>query len=84
MLAVTDQCGGIPDSELDKVFDVAWRGATARRGEHDQPADQGTGLGLAIARGIVQAHHGQISVTNIDGGCRFQVRLPAAPHRNAS
>lgn len=84
VLAITDQCGGIPDSELDKVFDVAWRGATARRGEHDQPPDQGTGLGLAIARGIVQAHHGQISVINIDGGCRFQVRLPAAAHRNAS
>jgi signal transduction histidine kinase len=81
VLTVTDQCGGIPDSELDKVFDVAWRGATARRGEHDQPAAQGTGLGLAIARGIVQAHHGQISVANINGGCRFQVQLPADPEQ---
>jgi signal transduction histidine kinase len=79
VLAITDQCGGIPDSELDKVFDVAWRGATTRRGEHDQGGAAGTGLGLAIARGIVQAHHGQISVTNVDGGCRFQVQLPAAP-----
>lgn len=74
-LAVDDQCGGIPESDLDKVFDVAWRGAGARRGGHSQ----GTGLGLAIAHGIVEAHHGRISVANIDGGCRFEVRLPAAP-----
>ena len=29
-LSVTDQCGGIPDSDLDHVFDVAFRGDEAR------------------------------------------------------
>ncbi len=79
VLAVNDQCGGIPKSELDKVFDVAWRGAGARRGGHTHRGEHGTGLGLTIARGIVEAHGGQISVANTDGGCRFEVRLPAAP-----
>ncbi len=84
VLAVTDQCGGIPGPELAKVFDVAWRGAAARRGEHGHPDDQGTGLGLAIARGIVQAHSGQISVANVNGGCRFEVRLPTSRGTSAS
>jgi signal transduction histidine kinase len=34
---------------------------------------------LAIARGIVEAHHGAISVRNVAGGCTFDVRLPLAP-----
>ena len=84
VLAVTDQCGGIPEPELAKVFDVAWRGAAARRGERRQSDDQGAGLGLAIARGIVQAHRGQISVANVSGGCRFEVRLPTAAAPSAS
>jgi signal transduction histidine kinase len=38
--------------------------------------DGGAGLGLAIARGIVEAHHGEITVRNNGPGCRFTVRLP--------
>ncbi|HEX9311634.1 MAG TPA: ATP-binding protein, partial [Actinomycetota bacterium] len=38
--------------------------------------DSGAGLGLAIARGIVEAHHGYISVRNDGPGCRFTLRLP--------
>lgn len=72
-LAVTDTCGGIPPGDLDRVFDLAFRGVAART-----PAlDAGAGLGLAIARGLVQAHHGEISVRNEGPGCRFEVRLPA-------
>ncbi|SFN70324.1 Histidine kinase-, DNA gyrase B-, and HSP90-like ATPase [Saccharopolyspora antimicrobica] len=32
--------------------------------------------GLVIAREIVRAHDGGISVRNVPGGCRFEVRLP--------
>ena len=74
VLTVTDACGGIPEPDLGKVFEVAWRGDAART-----PGDGGAGLGLAIARGIVEAHEGRIGVTNVDGGCRFEVRLPLAP-----
>ena len=77
VLAVDDGCGGIPDAELTRVFDVAFRGAAARTPESgDQPA--GAGLGLAIAKGLVEAHHGRIDAHNHGPGCRFEVRLPLA------
>jgi signal transduction histidine kinase len=72
VLAVTDACGGIPDSDIDRVFEVAWRGTAARTPE---PL-AGAGLGLAIVRGIVEAHSGEVDVRNVVGGCRFEVRLP--------
>jgi signal transduction histidine kinase len=50
---------------------MAYRGDAART-----PGDGGGGLGLAVARGLVEAHHGQISVHNEGPGCRFLVRLP--------
>jgi signal transduction histidine kinase len=73
VLAVADTCGGIPEADLPRVFDVAWRGTNART----PGPDGGAGLGLAIVRGIVEAHHGQITVANTGTGCRFEVSLPA-------
>ncbi|HEX2313761.1 MAG TPA: HAMP domain-containing sensor histidine kinase [Thermomonospora sp.] len=72
-VAVSDACGGIPEDDLPRVFDVAFRGEAART-----PGGGGAGLGLAIARGIVEAHEGEIGVTNSGPGCRFVVRLPLA------
>jgi signal transduction histidine kinase len=72
-IAVTDGCGGIPEEDLPRVFDVAWRGNNARTPE----PDGGAGLGLAIVRGIVEAHAGEITVCNTEHGCRFEVSLPA-------
>jgi signal transduction histidine kinase len=71
-VSVVDACGGIPNRDLAHVFDLAYRGDTART-----PGD-GAGLGLAIARGFVEAHRGDIAVTNEVDGCRFTVRLPLA------
>jgi len=73
-LGISDACGGIPTEDLDRVFDLAFRGELART----PASDAGGGLGLAIARGLVEAHHGRITVGNEDGGCRFEVRLPTA------
>jgi signal transduction histidine kinase len=73
LLAVADGCGGIPEDDLERVFDLAWRGTHAR----SPGADGGAGLGLAIVRGIVEAHEGHVCVVNTDAGCRFEVRLPA-------
>ena len=69
-----DACGGIPPHDLPRVFDVAFRGEAART-----PGPQeGAGLGLSIARGIVEAHAGQIAVRNAGPGCQFLIRLPLA------
>jgi signal transduction histidine kinase len=73
-VSVRDQCGGIPADALDRVFDLAYRSDTARTPN----ASGGAGLGLAIARGLAQAHAGDIAVHNEPGGCRFTVRLPLA------
>jgi signal transduction histidine kinase len=70
--AVSDGCGGIPEADLPRVFDVAFRGEAART------PGAGGGLGLAIVRGLVDAHRGQVQVGNVDGGCRFVVHLPPA------
>lgn len=68
-LRVDDSCGGIPDADLPRVFEVAFRGTPNRH-----PA--GGGLGLAIARGLVEAHKGTIDAQNHGQGCRFEVHLP--------
>jgi signal transduction histidine kinase len=71
-VSVSDACGGIPPADLPRVFDVAFRGQSART-----PGPQeGAGLGLSIARGIVEAHSGQIAVRNAGPGCQFLIRLP--------
>ena len=71
VLSVRDGCGGIPAHEIDRVFDLAFRGDAART-----PGAGGGGFGLAIARGLVEAHQGAIDVANEVGGCRFTIRLP--------
>ena len=73
-VAVTDECGGIPPDELARVFDIGFRGEPARTPDPGVPG--GAGLGLAITRGIVEAHHGTVEVTNVGSGCRFTIRLP--------
>ena len=73
-LRVDDGCGGIPPDDLDRVFDVAFRGEGARTPDDETHG----GLGLAIARGLVEAHDGEIDARNHGLGCRFEVRLPLA------
>jgi signal transduction histidine kinase len=73
VVTVSDECGGIPETELDRVFELAYRGDAAR-----SPDGVGGGLGLTIARGLVEAHRGQIAVHNEHRGCRFSLQLPLA------
>jgi signal transduction histidine kinase len=70
-ISVHDQCGGIPEPDLTRVFDVAFRSDSARSRDA-----RGGGLGLAIAKGLVEAHAGSIDVDNEGQGCTFAVRLP--------
>jgi signal transduction histidine kinase len=80
-LSVSDQCGGLSEDAMRRVFDLAWRG---ERGHPPQvpPIGRSAGLGLAIVKGIVEAHRGVVRVENVPTthhatGCRFLVRLPA-------
>ena len=71
-LRVQDACGGIPDADLERIFDVGYRGAAART----PGAESGAGLGLAIARALTEAHGGRLAVQNAGPGCRFELTLP--------
>ena len=75
VLQVTDDGSGIPEPELDRVFDRFHRVDSSRARKSG-----GSGLGLSIVAAIVSAHSGDVSVENVDGrGARFTVRIPARP-----
>jgi signal transduction histidine kinase len=78
-LTVQDTAGGIDAEHLERIFDAGWRGDPSRTPEPLVGRSAGAGLGLAIARGIVHAHEGRIEASNVPGGSRFDVHLPAAP-----
>ena len=72
VVSVQDECGGIPADVIGRVFETGYRGTAAR-----SPGDgRGSGLGLAIVAGVAAAHDGSATVANVDGGCRFTLRLP--------
>lgn len=62
-VAIMDRGPGIPEAELARVFDPFVRLEASRSRETG-----GTGLGLSIARGIVQAHGGEVRLANREGG----------------
>lgn len=71
-LSVSDSCGGIAETDLQRVFEPGWRGQSDRSAD----GDPGSGLGLAIVHEVVAAHRGRVTVSNVDDGCRFEIRLP--------
>src|SRR5262249_47357364 len=73
VVSVRDACGGIPEQDLDHVFEMASRAEAAR-----PPGRAASGLVLAVARVVVEAPHGTITVRIEGGGCRFTVRLPVS------
>jgi signal transduction histidine kinase len=71
-LWVQDACCGIPEADLERIFEVGYRGVAARTPD----MRSGAGLGLAIARALAEAHSGRLTVENSGPGCRFQLTLP--------
>jgi signal transduction histidine kinase len=75
VLKVADKGQGISPGERRKVFRLFYRGET----DENSPK-RGSGLGLYIVKGIVEQHHGRVSVQSKGpgtGSC-FTVRLPLA------
>jgi len=71
-IAIDDEGPGIPDVELQRVFEPFYRLEQSRSRETG-----GTGLGLAIAQSIAQANGGQITLANRpEGGLRAILSLP--------
>lgn len=70
MLEIKDTGIGIPESERAHIFERFFRGSKAVK-------TPGSGLGLAIAQGIIEAHHGGISVASKVGkGTVITITLP--------
>lgn len=83
-LRVDDGCGGIPVDDIERVFELAFRGSSARSLNLQPDADPvGAGMGLAIARGLLDAQSGSIAVSNHGAGCRFEIRIPLAHEATA-
>lgn len=71
-VSVQDTGYGIPEEDLDNVFNRFYRVKDA-----NTRTILGTGLGLALVKSIIEAHHGSIKVTSIIGtGSTFTVLLP--------
>ncbi len=65
-MAVEDQGEGIAVDLRERVFDKFFR--ATRDGDISTHQPSGTGMGLAIAKGIVEAHEGQIWIESASGG----------------
>jgi signal transduction histidine kinase len=72
LIEVKDNGIGIPETDLQHIFEEFYRAENARNIEKD-----GTGLGLSIAKQVVERHGGRIwASNNPDGGSTFSIRLP--------
>ncbi len=75
---VADRGPGLPPEALSRVFERFYRV------DGPGPRPRGTGLGLAVAKGLVEAHGGQIWAENRPGGgACFVFTLPAPPQSPA-
>ncbi len=71
-IGVTDQGIGIPEADLDRIFERFYRVDPAR-----SRMTGGTGLGLSIVKHVVANHGGEISVWSIPNeGSTFTMKLP--------
>jgi two-component system sensor histidine kinase MprB len=69
VVTVRDHGPGIPEEDLDRVFDRFYRAPSAR-------GLPGSGLGLAIVRDVAEAHGGVVVAERpADGGTRLRLEL---------
>lgn len=74
-LIFDDEGPGIPDSQLERIFEPYYR--LLRDRDHLSRKREGYGLGLGIARNIAHAHGGELDISNRpEGGLRVALSLP--------
>jgi len=79
-IEVADHGYGIPEADLERVFDKFYR--VPRVQDAGVP---GTGLGLALVREIAELHHGSVSVrSEVNQGSTFTLRIPRNEARKES
>jgi PAS domain S-box-containing protein len=67
VVTITDNAGGIPDTIIDKVFDLYF---TTRE------SSGGTGVGLYMSKNIIEKNMGgKLNAANVDGGAQFRIEL---------
>jgi two-component system OmpR family sensor kinase len=70
VIEVADTGPGIPEDEVDRVWEELYRGEQAR-------GVPGSGLGLSLVRAIIEKHGGKVTLrSRPDQGTVFSVRLP--------
>ncbi|WP_241752913.1 sensor histidine kinase [Brevibacillus agri] len=73
LITIKDNGMGIPKEDLPHVFERFYRGDRSRNRERG-----GSGLGLTIAKGIVEAHQGEIQIeSELGNGTIVTIRLPS-------
>ena len=71
VVSIRDEGIGIPENELDKIFDKFFQSSKTKTGAG------GTGLGLAICMEIIKGHRGKIWAENeANGGAKFTFMIP--------
>ena len=75
-LSVLDRGSGVAAEDLDRMFEVGWRGSAARPPHAGTSGTARAGLGLAIVKGIAEAHGGDVRAAHVGDGFRVEVVLP--------
>ena len=74
-----EDCGpGVPESELERIFDPLYRVDRNRTRETG-----GYGLGLSIAKRAIEQHNGSLAATNTGAGLRVSATLPVGTDATA-
>lgn len=76
VLEVADEGRGIRADELERIFELFYRGDPLAGG-----VAAGSGLGLAICRAFVEANGGSVTVSSAGAarGATFRIQLPVSP-----